>query len=101
MVLRPRRLIGALATGCVFASLTWIIFGDVEQTLGLSYLDPLFNVLSFVVLPGMFLSVVISGNVHGGEIWVAALANFGIYFGLAYLLIRIWNKRSKRSLPGA
>jgi hypothetical protein len=36
-----------------------------------------------------------SGNVHGGSTWVATLANFGFYFGLAYLLIGIGSKHSK------
>jgi|HubBroStandDraft_3_1064219.scaffolds.fasta_scaffold475288_2 hypothetical protein len=87
---------GALIAGCVFASLTWIVFGDVEQILGLRVPDPLFHVLSFLVLPGMFLSMLASGNVHGGEIWVAVLANFGIYFGLAYLLIGIRKTNSRK-----
>jgi hypothetical protein len=88
MVRQTGRLTCAVLTGCVFAALTWIMLEDTFRT-SISYW------LFFLVLPGTFLSMLSSGNVHGGSTWVATLGNFGLYSVLAYVFIGIWSKRSK------
>jgi len=34
----------------------------------------------------------LSGNVHVGNVWVAAFANGFVYFGLATLALKIWDR---------
>jgi len=50
----------------------------------------LFDWIVVFSVPGLFISVMLGGNIHVGNIWVAALANSFVYFGLATLALKAW-----------
>ena len=52
-----------------------------------------------LLIPGMFVGMLLSENVHLINVWLMVLANFIIYSGGAYLVLAKWVKRRKRR-PG-
>ena len=86
------RVIASLAVGLAFASLTWLTVGLSPLSIGPKFTF-LFGIISILLIPGMFLGLLLSQNVHLVNVWLMAVGNFIIYFGVAYLLLA---KREKR-----
>jgi len=47
------------------------------------------RILFALLYPGIFGSMALSGNVHAWHLWIAAGINGFIYFGLAWLAVRL------------
>ncbi len=87
-----RKRLYALVAGCFFALLSiWMLkFTALAASwLGQS-LAPLGTLLFSFVIPGLVVGYVISGNIHVAQTWIVALANFGFYYGVAYLAQGLW-----------
>jgi hypothetical protein len=79
-------LIGAL-TGC----------GMAAATLGVERLYPEWVV--FLLIPGFFLSIAVSGNVHAFPLSLAALGNFLFWLVLCWLVAALITKLLRRRIP--
>jgi hypothetical protein len=78
-------LSGASATGTVcFATLSFLS--------GNSIIAGLQAAVTYLLFPGVIVAIAVSGNAHGFSLWVAALINAAVYFGLGWfgygLLVR-------------
>jgi len=95
------RLIASLAVGFAFALLTWVMIGnhrDLRPTgVGFEYLG---EIITILLLPGMFAGVMISGNIHVANTWIVAVGNFIFYFGVVYLVLASREKRKHRTVLG-
>ena len=82
------RLLASITTGLAFALLTQVLMGDHSYRpapgIGFVYLGELLVIL---LLPGIFASVMVSGNVHLFSAWIAALGNFVFYFSVVYVTL--------------
>ena len=74
-----RRYIIALIIASAFGLSTFFL-DDVEGWLGF---------LIVLLLPGMFVSMALCGNMHAFPLWLAALANTLFYFGLTLMVWKI------------
>jgi hypothetical protein len=63
-----------------------------ELTVQLERFEYLLRPVFVFMFPGIFISAIVSGNIHIFSTWVAAVANFAIYFGLTYLAFAVWQK---------
>ena len=81
---RKRGVLLALLFGGIMASLTLSVEG-----LGTPSEVPFFRdprpLLVTLLFPGMLGSMAVSGNAHAWHLWVAALVNGFIYFGLGWI----------------
>ncbi len=86
MASRRGRMVGSLASGLIFALLTWLMIGDHPSfyLMG-SRFEWLAKGVFVLVFPGIFAGPIVSGNIHVVNTSVASFANFLFYFGLAYL----------------
>lgn len=78
---------GAVFLGTCAGVLCYLLLGDVAR---LPYWTPA------VLIPGMLLGIVTSGNVHAFSTWASVIGNFLFYFGLVYLANTIWRRWSSR-----
>ena len=83
-----RGVLIALLLGGIMASLTLSIEG-----LGAPAEIPMIgdprSVLVTLLFPGMLGSMAVSGNAHAWHLWVAALVNGLVYFGLGWIGSRV------------
>ena len=74
--------------GLVFVVLTlWTMGGHSYRPssgIGFEYFG---YVVMILLLPGIFTSVMLSGNIHVFSTWIAVLANFVFYFGVVYVTL--------------
>jgi uncharacterized membrane protein len=75
-----------LGIGCLFAALTFEISAFTFHSSHSSFSAALHFIL-VSLMPGIFCSMAASGNVHAFHLWVAALANFVLYFALSWSVI--------------
>jgi hypothetical protein len=48
-------------------------------------------------LPGAFVAMIFArGNVHGADLCIIELGNFAFYFGIAYLILTLWQRRKRK-----
>ena len=102
MALGSTRLIGSLVVGLAFAFVTWLMIGDYPHPHASPHLtgiefEYLGEITMILLLPGMVIGVMVSGNIHVTDTWVVALGNFVFYFGVAYFILRGIAKRKAGS----
>ena len=79
--------------GIVSAFLTWLIFGGHANPISIGpSLNFIFAILSFLLIPGMFLSLLASTNVHLISVWMGIIGNFIVYFCVANIVLSKWAK---------
>lgn len=85
------KLTGASVLGVVFAFSTLIMikFPVLPSFAAVAWVQ---RVLSILLFPGFFVGFAASGNIHAAHAWVVVLANFLVYFGLAWLALTVWEK---------
>jgi hypothetical protein len=86
--------------GVIFAFLTWVSVGGPYSpfTAGPAT-QILFQIISVVIIPGMFLGYLLSHNVHIVDVWLMVIGNFVVYFGLTYFVLAKREKqRAKRQM---
>jgi hypothetical protein len=88
MAAPKKSMLIALCFGCVFAGLT----------LGLDHLETLSSTLVSFLFPGILCAMALSGNAHAFHLWVAALANFALYFALPWPVIGLGRKILSRRM---
>jgi hypothetical protein len=66
-------------------------------TLAIEYTGSRWSVA--LLLPGIFGSIVFSGNVHAFHLWLAALVNFTFYFLLCWIAGSLLRKVLRRRVP--
>ena len=44
------------------------------------------------LIPGMLIGAAITGSVHAWPVWIAALANFLVYFLMTWLVVGLWRR---------
>lgn len=91
---RKRILVG-IVVGCLAAALTF----DVHILSKLSSIE-LFDMVQFcgrvLVVPGVLLSIAITGNTHAFPLWIAALGNFAFWVAVCWLLGALFAKLEER-----
>jgi hypothetical protein len=70
--MRRSRLIASLLVGVAFALLTWLMLGD-RLGSGPPWLG---RVIVTFLLPGLFIGIVASGNIHAGNLGVTVAGKF-------------------------
>jgi hypothetical protein len=88
---RYRKFISALIVGFAIALLTYAGMGEhLTPFFDKIFYGPLGRRISYVAFPGVIISVMTTGDIHGGSTWIAVLTNFIFYFGLTYVVFGIW-----------
>src|SRR5438094_10660694 len=88
--LRSRRVICALLSGCLFASLPFALF-ELDSESGI--VTSLQWVGRCLTIPGGLIGFFVArGNVHVINLQVICLANGIFYAGLSYWLLKTWGK---------
>lgn len=82
------RILISAGTGFVITALSSVPYFYMGAEFG-RVGDTLAEAISVLYLPGLFLAMVLSGNVHGGSLQVAFLLNFLLY-GLVSLTLLWW-----------
>ena len=92
-----KRLLYSLAAGCVFAfsTLMMIEFPVLSSIAVFAWFERLFSTL---LMPGFFIGLTVSGNVHVTSPWVVTSANFVFYFGLVYVFLTVSGKLKAKSV---
>jgi len=89
-----RRLLLPLILGGVLAILT-LNLEKLSATSDNPFLGDVQRCLVALLLPGMFGSMAMGGNVHAWSLWVAAGLNGVIYFGLVWVASRLASRLVK------
>jgi hypothetical protein len=92
----PRRVIISLLSACLIAFVPWTTARFFPAYGPLSWAQ---LVIACLVLPGLLVNLVLSGNVHGGTLWVVHLANVLFYFCLIYYAMLLRTKRREQNNP--
>jgi len=75
--------------GFIFAGLTsWSFRNFVVSDCA----APFRSLLDVFLMPGLLVSVALSGNVHTYEAGPAAMGNFIFYFVVTYICVAVWQK---------
>ena len=90
-----RSLLLPLILGGVQAILTFNLEG-LSATSDNPFLGGVQRCLVSLLLPGMFGSMAMGGNVHAWSLWVAAGLNGVIYFGLIWIAVHFASRFVKR-----
>jgi len=82
------RMLFSLGAGGAFGSLTLAVekLSAISENLIVGTTQ---RILFALLYPGIFGSMALSGNVHAWHLWIAAGINGFIYFGLAWLAVRL------------
>ena len=94
--MRKRKLLYSFLIACTFTLIPLSI-------LFLPYDNPIVNGLKIpfacLVLPGFLVGLVADGGIlHGVNPWVLFVGNLLVYFGLAYLLLGLWERRTGKTI---
>jgi uncharacterized membrane protein YkvI len=77
----------AVFLGTCAGVLSYLLLEDVVR---LPYWPPA------VLIAGMIVGIIASGNVHAFSTWASAIGNFLFYGGIVYLANAIWHRLSSR-----
>ena len=96
MQMRKRKLFYSLLIACAFTLIPLSI-------LFLPYDTPIVNGLKIpfecLMFPGLLIGIVASGGIiHGVNPWVLFVGNLLFYFGLAYLVLGFWERRTGKAI---
>ncbi|HVU48219.1 MAG TPA: DUF4254 domain-containing protein [Terracidiphilus sp.] len=90
-----KRFIAGVVVGCVAAALTF----NVNSLSRLSSIE-LFDMIQFfgrvLVVPGVLLSIAVSGNVHAFPLWIAAAGNFLFWIVACWVLGTLYSLVEQR-----
>lgn len=90
-----KRFLTGIVVGCVAAALSF----DVRTLSKLSSIE-LFDMIQFfgrvLVVPGILLSIAVSGNVHAFPLWMAAAGNFAFWIAACWLVGAVFTKLEQR-----
>ena len=84
----------ASAVGLVFGALTWDIssISLLSSNPAIAWIQDL---LRYPLMPGIVVAAAAAGNIHDWPLWLAAVSNFGLYFGLLWLAATLLFRRRK------
>ena len=91
--MRRNQLIRSLLAGLAFALLTWLILGD-HLGSGPPWLG---QVIVTFLTPGLFVGIVVSGNIHIENVGIVVAGNFLFYFAVTYFFLGVLAKRQAKS----
>jgi hypothetical protein len=84
-----RKTFVSIMVGFIFAGLTsWSFRNFVVSDCA----APFRSLLDVFLMPGLLVSVALSGNVHTYEAGPAAMGNFIFYFVVTYICVAVWQK---------
>jgi hypothetical protein len=91
-----KKLLCSLGAGCVFAFSTLMMIQSpvLSSVAVFAWIERLFSVL---LVPGLIIGIIASGNIHVYDTSTVTLANFIFYSGFIYLLLTIWSNFKARS----
>ncbi len=93
-----KRFLAGVLVGCLAAALSF----DVHVLSRMSPVE-LFGIIEFfgrvLVIPGVLLSIVLSGNVHAFPLWPAAAANCAFWIAACWMLGALYTKLEARRRP--
>jgi hypothetical protein len=88
-----RALLFGLSVACLSSIPYWFDDMSVQR---FQHFDLIMLPLAIPFLPGLFFSMIFSGNVHNGNLWNAAVMNLAGYAGLYWLVARVWLRNRKQ-----
>jgi hypothetical protein len=97
MAFGSRRLIVPLLSGLAFALLTWLMIGDHPEPNWTATLDWLGTPIMILLFPGFIAGFAASNNIHFANTWIVGSGNFLFYFGLAYFVGRVRERRRAKA----
>ncbi|HEX4029429.1 MAG TPA: DUF4254 domain-containing protein [Terracidiphilus sp.] len=90
-----KRLLAGVVAGCGAAALSF----DIPALSRLSSIE-LLGMLQFfgrvLVVPGVLLSIAVSGSAHTFPLWIAAAGNFAVWLCLCWLMGELYSKLEER-----
>ena len=86
-----------LAVGALVAGVTMLPYLVPERPAMPVYVSVPLAVVSIVAMPGIMLSMVLSGSTHDPKLLLAAILNAALYGGLFYWIANRRRRRRKRS----
>jgi Protein of unknown function (DUF4254) len=90
-----KRLLAGVVAGCAAVLLSF----DIPALSRLSAIE-LFEMLQFLgrvlVVPGVLLSIAVSGSAHTFPLWIAAACNFAVWLCVCWLLGALYSKLEER-----